>query len=86
MHQGKPQGRRIRKLKPWRSFSSLRSIFGPENRNGIRAGQYINDIGTPLFQRFVQLFFDVAKDEGLPAANLEGSTLYRTGSYGTFAG
>ena len=32
-------------------------FFGPENRNGIRAGQYINDIGTPLFQRFVQLFF-----------------------------
>jgi hypothetical protein len=28
---------------------------------------YINDIGTPLFQRFVQLFFDVAKDEGLPS-------------------
>ncbi|MGA8436759.1 MAG: hypothetical protein WB714_00875, partial [Candidatus Sulfotelmatobacter sp.] len=42
-------------------------FFGPENRNGIRAGQYINDIGTPLFQRFVQLFFDVAKDEGLPS-------------------
>ena len=41
-------------------------FFGPENRNGIRAGQYINDIGTPLFQRFVQLFFDVARDEGLP--------------------
>jgi AcrR family transcriptional regulator len=42
-------------------------FFGPENRNGIRAGQYINDIGTPLFQRFIQLFFDVAKDEGLPS-------------------
>ena len=42
-------------------------FFGPENRDGIRAGQYINDIGTPLFQRFVQLFFDVAKDEGLPS-------------------
>ena len=41
-------------------------FFGPENRNGIRAGQYINDIGAPLFERFVQLFFDVAKDEGLP--------------------
>jgi AcrR family transcriptional regulator len=41
-------------------------FFGPENRNGIRAGQYINDIGAPLFGRFVQLFFDVAKDEGLP--------------------
>ena len=41
-------------------------FFGPENRNGTRAGQYIDDIGAPLFQRFVQLFFDVAKAEGLP--------------------
>jgi AcrR family transcriptional regulator len=41
-------------------------FFGPENRNGVRAGQYINDIGAPLFERFVQLFFDVAKEEGLP--------------------
>ena len=41
-------------------------FFGPENRNGIRAGQYIDDIGRPLFQRFVQLFLEVAKDEGLP--------------------
>jgi AcrR family transcriptional regulator len=41
-------------------------FFGPENRNGVRAGQYINDIGAPLFGRFVQLFFDVAKEEGLP--------------------
>src|SRR3979490_1820611 len=42
-------------------------FFGPENRNGVRAGQYINDIGAPLFGRFVRLFFDVAKDEGLPS-------------------
>src|SRR3984957_5621564 len=41
-------------------------FFGPENRNGVRAGQYINDIGAPLFGRFVQLFFDVARDERLP--------------------
>jgi hypothetical protein len=41
-------------------------FFGPESRNGVRAGQYINDIGAPLFGRFVKLFFDVAKDEGLP--------------------
>ena len=41
-------------------------FFGPENRNGVRAGQYIDDLGAPLFGRFVQLFFDVAKDEGLP--------------------
>ncbi|MGA7523685.1 MAG: TetR/AcrR family transcriptional regulator [Acidobacteriaceae bacterium] len=41
-------------------------FFGPENRDGIRAGQYINDLGAPLFQRFIQLFFEVARDEGLP--------------------
>ena len=42
-------------------------FFGPENRNGIRAGQYIDDLGKPLFERFVQLFFEVARDEGLPS-------------------
>jgi AcrR family transcriptional regulator len=41
-------------------------FFGPENRNGVRAGQYIDDLGAPLFARFVQLFFEVAKHEGLP--------------------
>jgi AcrR family transcriptional regulator len=41
-------------------------FFGPENRNGVRAGQYIDDLGAPLFGRFVALFFDVAKEEGLP--------------------
>ena len=40
--------------------------FGPENRNGVRAGQYIDDLGEPLFARFVQLFFGVAKSERLP--------------------
>jgi AcrR family transcriptional regulator len=44
-------------------------FFGPENRNGIRAGQYIDDLGAPLFQRFVQLFFEVARDQGLPSKN-----------------
>jgi AcrR family transcriptional regulator len=44
-------------------------FFGPENRYGIRAGQYIDDLGAPLFERFVQLFFDVARDEGLPSKN-----------------
>ena len=44
-------------------------FFGPENRNGVHAGQYIDDIGAPLFGRFVQLFFDVAKEEGLPNRN-----------------
>ncbi len=42
-------------------------FFGPENRNGVRAGQYIDDMGRPLFERFVQLFFDVAGAEGLPS-------------------
>jgi AcrR family transcriptional regulator len=41
-------------------------FFGPENRNGVRAGQYIDDIARPLFERFVQLFFEVAREEGLP--------------------
>lgn len=41
-------------------------FFGPENRNGVRAEQYIDDLGAPLFECFVQLFFDVAKAEGLP--------------------
>ena len=41
-------------------------FFGPENREGIRAGQYIDDIGRPLFERFVQLFYEVARAEGLP--------------------
>jgi AcrR family transcriptional regulator len=44
-------------------------FFGPESRNGIRAGQYIDDLGALLFQRFVQLFFEVARDEGLPSKN-----------------
>jgi Tetracyclin repressor-like, C-terminal domain len=44
-------------------------FFGPENRNGVRAGQYIDDLGRPLFERFVQLFFDVAREEGLPNQN-----------------
>jgi hypothetical protein len=42
-------------------------FFGPENRNGVRAGQYIDDLGRPLFERFVQLFFDVARAAGLPS-------------------
>jgi AcrR family transcriptional regulator len=44
-------------------------FFGPENRNGVRAGQYIDHLGRPLFERFVQLFFDVAREEGLPNKN-----------------
>ena len=44
-------------------------FFGPENREGIRAGRYIDEIGRPLFERFVQLFYEVAKTEGLPSRN-----------------
>ncbi len=31
-------------------------FFGPEDRNGIRAGDYINEIGRPLFERVVEIF------------------------------
>ena len=31
-------------------------FFGPEDRNGIRAGDYINAIGRPLFERLVGIF------------------------------
>jgi AcrR family transcriptional regulator len=31
-------------------------FFGPEDRNGIRAGDYINEIGRPLFDRLVRIF------------------------------
>ena len=31
-------------------------FFGPEDRNGIRAGDYINEIGRPLFDRLIQIF------------------------------
>ena len=51
-------------------------FFGPENLSGVRAGQYIDDLGAPLFARFVQLFFDVARDEGLP--NTDDIVIART--------
>ena len=31
-------------------------FFGPEDRNGIRAGDYINEIGRPLFDRLINIF------------------------------
>lgn len=57
-------------------------FFGPENRTGVRAGQYINDIGAPLFGRFVQLFFDVAKEEELP--NRDGILVAHTWWFSIF--
>jgi hypothetical protein len=51
-------------------------LFRAENRSGVRAGQYIDDLGAPLFARFVQLFFDVARDEGLP--NTDDIVIART--------
>ena len=31
-------------------------FFGPEDRNGIRAGDYINEIGRPLFGRLIEIY------------------------------
>jgi AcrR family transcriptional regulator len=31
-------------------------FFGPEDRNGVRAGDYINEIGRPMFERLVATF------------------------------
>ena len=32
-------------------------FFGPENRNGVRAGQYINDIGSAVVRTFCAALF-----------------------------
>jgi AcrR family transcriptional regulator len=37
-------------------------FFGPEDRNGIRAGEFINEIGRPLFDRLVKIFRDCSND------------------------
>ena len=42
-------------------------FFGPENRNGVRAGEYIDRIGQPLFERLVQIFIACAEAVGLSA-------------------
>jgi AcrR family transcriptional regulator len=42
-------------------------FFGPENRNGVRAGEYIDTIGRPLFDRLVQIFISCAEVSGRPA-------------------
>ena len=45
-------------------------FFGPENRNGIRAGEYISAIGKPLFDRFEALFLEVARSEQIIAEDM----------------
>lgn len=44
-------------------------FFGPEDRNGIRAGEYINAIGKPLFARLVKVFTACTRGSGLSAAD-----------------
>lgn len=44
-------------------------FFGPEDRNGIRAGDYINDIGRPLFERLVRIFGESLGSSGLSVAD-----------------
>lgn len=40
-------------------------FFGPENRNGIRAGEYIDAIGRPLFERLMSIFGACVESRGL---------------------
>ncbi len=40
-------------------------FFGPENRNGIRAGDYINEIGRPVFERLVATFLTCTEEYGI---------------------
>ncbi len=44
-------------------------FFGPEDRSGVRAGEYINDIGRPLFERLVALFKTCVQNQGLALAD-----------------
>ena len=44
-------------------------FFGPEDRNGVRVGEYINDIGRPLFERLVKLFGESLEGSGLSVAD-----------------
>lgn len=40
-------------------------FFGPADRNGIRSGEYIDEIGRPLFERLVELFDACVQSSGL---------------------
>jgi len=44
-------------------------FFGPEDRSGVRAGEYINEIGRPLFDRLVKVFKECADSAGLSTAD-----------------
>ncbi len=44
----------------------FRVVFlGPENRNGVRSGEYIDAIGRQLFDRLVQIFIACSENVGL---------------------
>lgn len=55
-------------------------FFGPDDRNGIRAGDYINAIGRPLFVRLVRVFDDCSQYSGLSRADplLDAHTWWNT--------
>ena len=44
-------------------------FFGPEDRNGIRAGDYINEIGRPLFERVVEIYKACSTSSGVSLAD-----------------
>lgn len=44
-------------------------FFGPEDRNGIRAGDYINEIGRPVFERLVATFLACTEEYGVRLAD-----------------
>jgi AcrR family transcriptional regulator len=44
-------------------------FFGPENRGGVRAGEYIEEIGKPLFERLVKIFVECSEAAGLRTSN-----------------
>lgn len=55
-------------------------FFGPEDRNGIRAGDYINAIGRPLFERLVKVFIACSHYSGLNTTDplLDAHTWWNT--------
>ena len=44
-------------------------FFGPENRNGIRAGEYVDEIGRPLFERLMSIFAACVQSQKLSLTN-----------------
>jgi AcrR family transcriptional regulator len=45
-------------------------FFGPEERNGRRAGDYIHEIGKPMFDRLIDVFQECSHSSGLDNADL----------------